>query len=102
MWRWATRKVPHRGTQLPLQAAAALGSIVNAVARSSPIEFGCLARSLALLSMLSRRGALAQLRIGVAAQSNQLRAHAWVECNGVPVNDDAGISERFTPLSGSF
>lgn len=52
----------------------------------------CLTQALALQVLLARRGHLARLRIGVLRdEERQLRAHAWVECEGKVV---LGGSER--------
>jgi len=45
----------------------------------------CLEQSLALFICLKRHGAPVVLRFGV--QPYRFRAHAWVECEGVPVNE---------------
>jgi hypothetical protein len=47
----------------------------------------CLQRSAALVCLLRQLGTPAQLIIG--AQQLPFRAHAWVEVNGVVVNDSA-------------
>lgn len=55
---------------------------VEAVARRWP-ETRCLARALALRSLLGSEGFAADLRIGVAgAGPGGMRAHAWIECEG--------------------
>lgn len=55
---------------------------VEAVARRLP-ETRCLARALALRSLLGSEGFAADLRIGVAgAGPSGMRAHAWIECDG--------------------
>lgn len=50
----------------------------------------CLARSLALSLLLSRRGVVTVLRIGVDKLSDGMTAHAWLEYAGRPV-DQAGV-----------
>jgi hypothetical protein len=59
----------------------------------------CLGRSLLLWFLLRRRGTDAELVIGAdAVQAGSLPAHAWVEVDGVPVNDVPEVRQRF----GSF
>jgi hypothetical protein len=36
-----------------------------------------------------------QLRIGVRLNQGRLDAHAWVECEGVPVNDRPDVGAQF-------
>jgi hypothetical protein len=73
----------------------ALGEAVNAAARHTPFPATCLTRSLLLAWLLRRRGVACDLRIGVRLIGGALDAHAWVECQGVPVNDRADIATQF-------
>ena len=69
------------------------------VANRRLIGAACLGRSLVLWFLVRRRGIDAELVIGAEAPKNGvLPAHAWVEVDGVPVNDVADVRERF----GSF
>jgi len=56
----------------------------------------CLQRSAALACLLKRHGVDANLVIG--AQQMPFRSHAWVEVNGVVVNDKPYVSEVFAVL----
>lgn len=59
----------------------------------------CLTQALAAKLVLSRRGYASRLRIGVArGPARQLRAHAWLEANGLVVVGGSRI-EDFTPLA---
>ena len=58
----------------------------------------CLTQALAAKLVLSRRGYSSRLRIGVArGPGHRLRAHAWLEANGVVVVGGSRV-EEFTPL----
>jgi hypothetical protein len=46
----------------------------------------CLAKSVALAWILRRNGVAATVRIGVRT-GGRFDAHAWVECEGAPIND---------------
>ena len=67
--------------------------LVNAAARYSPFPATCLTRSIVLARLLRRRGAAAEIRIGVLRHGTSL-AHAWVEVDGEPVNDTPDVAER--------
>lgn len=54
------------------------------VLRLLPTDSRCLVRSLVLLAVLARRGAEAELVIGVLPQP-RFAAHAWLEHDGVPL-----------------
>jgi acyl-CoA synthetase (NDP forming) len=58
----------------------------------------CLTRSLVLQRMLAARGITTDLRVGVRKGGQGLEAHAWLECDGVPVNDSAQGVHGFTPV----
>jgi hypothetical protein len=75
---------------------------IRVAARNCPGADTCLVRSLALLGVLRRSGIAAELRIGVGTTQPQLEAHAWVEVDGVPVNDAADIAARYPPFAGSL
>ncbi|HSI52903.1 MAG: lasso peptide biosynthesis B2 protein [Ramlibacter sp.] len=72
-----------------------LARLVNTAARHVPFGANCLTRSLLLLWLLRRRGIAGDLRIGVRLEQGVLHAHAWVECDGVPVNDNPDVGRDF-------
>lgn len=78
-----------------IAAAQALGRLVNIAARHTLGPRTCLTRSLLLVWMLQRRGIGSDLRIGVSLNDGVLAAHAWVECDGIPVNDQPDVAARF-------
>lgn len=80
--------------------AARCGWIVNALARRLPSRPNCLARSLALLRVVRRRGADATLRIGVRLEDGKVAAHAWVEWDGHVLNDTREVLARFSAFDG--
>lgn len=51
-----------------------------------PMDSRCLVRSCVLTSLLARRGIGSTLVIGVKVDPG-FKAHAWVECSGVPLLD---------------
>ena len=83
---------------LTIRDIQAVGETVNIASRHMPFPATCLTRSLVLIWMLRRRGVRSDLRIGVHLARGTLYAHAWVECEGVPVNDRADIAIEFPPF----
>ena len=71
--------------------------VVAVVANRRWIGAPCLGRSLELWWWLRRQGIDAELAIGAMAPNGEVEfaAHAWVEVEGVPVNDAADVGERF-------
>ena len=74
------------------QAAAA----VRTAATLYPIKTACLEQSLCVLWILRRLGADARLRLGVVPFP--LRAHAWVEYDKVPINEEAEVVASYRVL----
>ena len=83
------------GKPMNLVELRALGELVSIAARHTLGPRTCLTRSLLLGWMLRRRGMESQLRIGVRLTNGELDAHAWVECDGIPINDQHDISTQF-------
>lgn len=98
-WVRRTRAVTHDARTL--RDIKALGDLVNIAARHTPFPVTCLTRSLLLQWLLRRRGVDSQLRIGVRLTQGALDAHAWVECDGVPVNDKPDVASQFAPFGDS-
>ena len=94
-----TASPPPVGGILTIRDIQALGESVNIAARLTPFPATCLTRSLLLNWMLQRRGVHNDVRIGVHLARGTLFAHAWVECDGVPVNDRAEIATEFAPFA---
>lgn len=108
--RWGLRRVIDALARLPartsptVQPDVALNRARRAVARAAAHSFrraNCLERSLALWFMLRRRGVAADLRIGVRRRPGRksgaraLDFHAWIEHDGVVLNDVADVRARF-------
>ena len=79
-----TRLLPQRVAQL-----------VDIASRRVP-GARCLPVAVVTARLLARQGAATTLRIGVARCADDLAAHAWVECDGVPL--DPGEIEHYRPL----
>lgn len=79
---------------LPPQEIARL---LNAAA--SILGARCLPRSLLLCHLLRHRGIPTEIRLGVSKLADgNLSAHAWVELDGLPLNDGADVFERYAAL----
>jgi len=89
---------PNQRPGAQLESCIAAGRLVRAAARFSPLRAACLPQSLTLLRLLRRKGVVVELRIGVRTEAGRLGAHAWVEYQGCPLNDDMAIAERFHPF----
>ena len=63
------------------------------------IRASCLTRSLLIGWLLRRQGVASELRIGVRMINGSLDAHAWLENNGLPINDAPGDVANFAPFA---
>jgi hypothetical protein len=70
--------------------------VVSVAAAIYPGRALCLEQSLTLLYLLRRRGLNATLKLG--ARPQPFYAHAWVECDGEPVNDTREHLREFAVL----
>ncbi len=70
--------------------------LVDRAARDCPWPATCLRRSLLLRAFLLRSGVASELRLGFRMTDGKFEAHAWVEWNGVPLNDAPDVRLRYT------
>jgi hypothetical protein len=109
--RWR-RMVERRASQVesrPSQPVVAssisanrMAQLQEAAARSFFLPTNCLERSLALWSLLKRRGFPAELKLGARKQSGTFEAHAWIELHGVALNNPAEEQREFAPFEGAI
>ena len=85
--------------QLALPQARRTSDLVMRATRGIwPFRVTCLRESLILWSSLLARGFQAELKLGVRRAGGSLHSHAWVECQGVPLNDSPDVSREFEPF----
>ncbi|MBS1842021.1 MAG: lasso peptide biosynthesis B2 protein, partial [Acidobacteria bacterium] len=89
---------PFRETGVPNSGAervALTARMVRAAARHGLGNPSCLEESLVLAYLLRRQGIEAQLRIGVKKNIPKFEAHAWVECDGVALNETEALHDHY-------
>ena len=72
--------------------------MVRIAAQRGLYRFKCLDQSLVLRWLLRRQGIDARIVFGARKEDEQMEAHAWVEIEGVPISDDEGEHQQFSPL----
>lgn len=82
-----------RPRQISPQATARM---VRIAAHRGLYHFKCLDQSLVLGWLLRRHGTDARIVFGARKEDNQMEAHAWVEVDGLALNDD--IHQHFSPF----
>ena len=90
--RWAKRGLTGRPV-FPLPRR--ISWLVERAACHCPWPATCLRRSLLLWAFLLRSGVASELRLGFRNPDGQFEAHAWVEWNGVPLNDAPDVRSRY-------
>ncbi len=88
---------PPRRRTLPDSGAERLEWAIRSASRAVP-HATCLTQALALNHLLRRHGHAATLQIGVHHERGRFRAHAWVECEGVPLLSSAGELSGYSRL----
>ena len=76
--------------------------MVNAADRYGLVHPSCLAKSLTLWWLLGRQGISSQLRIGIRKENGKLEAHAWVEREGVALNEPEAHHQRYVAFDAAL
>jgi hypothetical protein len=80
------------------EEALGLARLVKAAATHGPYRANCLKQSLVLWWLLRLRRIESDFRLGVTKSATGMRAHAWVERQGRPLNDREDVAVRFAPF----
>ena len=83
----------------PIPDAQRLAYLVRAAAAHGPYRATCLPQALAVWWLLRRHGLSGDLRIGVRKAAGQFEAHAWVEYQGLVLNDRPDVAQHFAPIT---
>jgi hypothetical protein len=94
---WATSAKPAVRV-LTADEIQRIASLVSIAANHHVLPTRCLVRSLTLARMLARRGVATDVRVGVRTDDQGFAAHAWVEWEGLPLNDTADVPAQFAIL----
>jgi hypothetical protein len=82
--------------------AALTARAVRAAARHGIGSPSCLEESLVLIHLLRWQGVASQLRIGVKKDGGKFEAHAWVEQDGVALNESEALHDHYAPFDAEF
>ena len=81
-----------------IKRAREIARMVSIAAVHGLYKATCLRKSLLVWWFLRREGLPGQLCFGVRMFHSKLEAHAWVEYNGIVINDSANIHEQYQAL----
>lgn len=76
--------------------------MVNAAARYGWGQPSCLEKSLALWWLLRQLGTASSVRIGARKDGGKLEAHAWVERDGVALNEPGDEHRHYATFDAAF
>ena len=62
----------------------------------------CLEKSLVLWWLLGKQGIASSVRIGTRKTGQKFEAHAWVECEGVPLNEPEELHKHYAAFDEAF
>jgi uncharacterized membrane protein YccC len=62
----------------------------------------CLEQSLTLWWLLARQGISSEIRIGIRKQAEKFEAHAWVERDGLALNEPEAKHRHYTAFDSAF
>ncbi len=79
-------------------SAMRTAALVSAAARRVKPGPSCLQRSLVLAGLLEAQEIHPVVRFGVRRREGAFEAHAWVECEGVPLADPDDVHREYSPL----
>jgi hypothetical protein len=69
--------------------------MVKLAAKYSPPWITCLRKSLVLWYLLRRKGIETELQIGSRLNDGKFEGHAWIEYQGIVLNDNPSVRESF-------
>jgi hypothetical protein len=84
------------------QRTALVARMVRSAAYRGLGAANCLDQSLALWWLLGREGIASSVRIGTRKTGGKFEAHAWVECDGVALNEPEEPHEHYAAFDESF
>jgi hypothetical protein len=89
----------------PARGAEVVQKTCRTVAAAARYGLGrptCLAKSLALWHLLQKQNVATQLRIGVNKADGKFEAHAWVEHDGMALNQSEEVHEHYAAFEAEF
>jgi Transglutaminase-like superfamily len=93
----------HDSTDLAkAERTALIARMVRGAADRSIGGATCLERSLVLWWLLERQGIASSVRIGARKIGPKFEAHAWVECDGLALNDPEEVHEHYAAFDEAF
>jgi len=78
--------------------ASVIARTVKIAAEHGCYRAKCLQQTLVIWCLLRRNQIEGEIRFGARKAGGELQAHAWVEVEGVALNEDSDVCLHFSPL----
>lgn len=85
-----------------LLCAQRTAALVRKAARCAFLPARCLEQSLVLARLLRQQRVPSRLCFGVRKDAGRLQAHAWVECEGIPLAEPMDVQAAFRPMQDAI
>jgi hypothetical protein len=99
---WLKKRAPQQVFQEQPERLALTVGMVHAAVRHGFAHRSCLDESLVLWYLLGRQGIESALRIGIRKDNEKFGAHAWVERDGVALNQPDAQHQHYTAFDAEF
>ena len=96
------RRAAHQNSAEQLKSMPLAIRMVHAAVRHSFVRPSCLEESLVLWYLLGRQGIECTLRIGIRKDDEKFGAHAWVEREGVALNQPDAQHQHYAAFDAEF
>jgi hypothetical protein len=83
-------------------STALTARMVRSAAHRSLVRPACLEQSLALWWLLERQGIASSVRIGTRKTEEKFEAHAWVECDGMALDEHGEDHQHYAAFDEAF
>ena len=100
--RFLAKTNPESDAVFASKDAAVTAHMVNAADRHGLVHPSCLAKSLTLWWLLGRQGIRSHLRIGIRKEKEKFEAHAWVERDGIALNELDEPHHHYAAFDAAF
>jgi Transglutaminase-like superfamily len=98
----AASSVSDRSDAAQAQPIILTARMVRSAAHRTWGRPACLEQSLALWWLLGRQGIASSVRIGTRKTEEKFEAHAWVECDGVALNEPEESHKHYAAFGEEF
>jgi Transglutaminase-like superfamily len=98
----ALTAISDQSSRTQAESTALTARMVRSAAHRTWGSPACLEQSLTLWWLLGRQGIASSVRIGTRKTEKKFEAHAWVECDGVALNEPEHAHKHYAAFGEEF